>query len=81
MMENKMKYEKILIQTGICSIVYGDFNGEKDQELFRCPKKLENTDLRRYVNENNCLLGFGQNSVIQKRKDYYHCIWRSKWSR
>ena len=54
----KMKYEKVLIQTEEASIVFGDFKGQKDQELFRCPRKLEDTDLRRYVNENNCLLGF-----------------------
>ena len=53
----KMKYERVLIQTEEASIVFGDFKGQKDQELFRCPRKLEDTDLRRYVNENNCLVG------------------------
>lgn len=47
----KMKYEKVLIQTEEVSIVFGEFKGEKDQELFRCPRELEDTDLRRYVNE------------------------------
>ena len=66
----KMKYEKVLIQTEEVSIVFGEFKGEKDQELFRCPRELEDTDLRRYVNENNCLLGYEsddkQETALQK---------------
>lgn len=53
-----MKFAKQLIQTGKCSIVYGDFRGEPNQELFRCPRELDNVDLRNYINENRCLLGF-----------------------
>ena len=47
-----------LIQTEKCSIIYGTFRGQENQELFRCPRELDNTDLRRYVNENRCFLGF-----------------------
>lgn len=54
----KLMYNKCLIQTGICSIVYGTFRGKENQELFRCPRELDNIDLRRYINENRCLLGW-----------------------
>lgn len=47
-----------LIQTEICSIIYGDFKGKSNQELFRCPRELDNTDLRMYVNEHRCFLGW-----------------------
>lgn len=49
--------DDVLIQTEKCSIIYGNFRGES-QELFRCPRELDNTDLRRYVNEHRCFLGF-----------------------
>lgn len=48
----------VLIQTSICSIVYGYHNGKENQELFRCPRELDNIDLRRYVNEHRNLFGF-----------------------
>ena len=43
-----------LIQTVVCSIVYGQFGGEY-QELFRCPRELDDVDLRGYVNDNRCV--------------------------
>lgn len=46
-----------LIQTAVCSIIYGQFSGEY-QELFRCPRELDDVDLRGYVNDNRCVLGF-----------------------
>lgn len=46
-----------LIQTAVCSIVYGQFGGEY-QELFRCQRELDDVDLRGYVNDNRCVLGF-----------------------
>ena len=49
---------KKLIQTGVASIIYGDFQGKPNQELFRCPRELDDIDLRRYINEHRCLLGF-----------------------
>ncbi len=45
-----------LIQTKECSIVYGSFRGEDNQELFRCPRKLDNTDLRNYINKTRSLV-------------------------
>ena len=36
-----MNTECTLIQTGICNIVYGNFRGEPNQELFRCPRGQE----------------------------------------
>jgi hypothetical protein len=30
-----------LIQTDSTSIIYGDFKGKPDQELFRCPRELD----------------------------------------
>lgn len=82
----KMKYERVLIQTEEASIVFGDFKGQKDQELFRCPRKLEDTDLRRYVNENNCLLGFESDdrqetllNEIPGYLGYYRLYFRDGW--
>ena len=82
----KMKYEKVLIQTEEVSIVFGEFKGEKDQELFRCPRELEDTDLRRYVNENNCLLGFESDdkqetalNEIPGYLGYYRLYFRDGW--
>ena len=43
-----------LIQTAVCSIVYGQFSGEY-QELFRCPRELDDVDLRGYVNDSRCV--------------------------
>lgn len=85
-MVEKKKYEKTLIQTQEASIVYGEFKGEKNQELFRCPRKLEDTDLRRYVNENNCLLGFESDdkqetalNEIPGYLGYYRLYFRDGW--
>ena len=49
---------KTLIQTEKCSIIYGEFHNKPNQELFRCPRELDNTDLKKYINENRCFLGF-----------------------
>lgn len=43
-----------LIQTDICSIIYGDFDGKNNHELFRCPRALDTVDLPQYVNKNRC---------------------------
>ena len=45
-----------LIRTQECSIVYGRFRGEDNQELFRCPRVLESIDLARYINEERALV-------------------------
>lgn len=62
-----------LVQTDKYSIVYGDFRGKPGQELFRCPRELDDVDLRKYVNENRCLLGFEPDTdgSLQKESDSY----------
>lgn len=40
-----------LIQTGKCSIIYGNFQGKPNQELFRCPRELDIEEIPKYVNE------------------------------
>ena len=57
-----------LIQTSICSIVYGTFQGKENQELFRCPRELDNTDLRNYVNKERIFLGVEKDDVEDLRK-------------
>ena len=52
-----------LIQTENCSIVYGTFQGKENQELFRCPRALDNVDLKQYINENSCFLGIEADDV------------------
>ncbi|MBO5609110.1 MAG: hypothetical protein J5929_01880 [Eubacterium sp.] len=45
-----------LIQTNESSIIYGTFRGEENQELFRCPRTLDNVDLSEYINENRMVV-------------------------
>lgn len=62
-----------LIQTEDVSIVYGDFKGEQNQELFRCPRACDATDLNRYVSQHRCMLGFEADSPVKdlrKVKNY-----------
>lgn len=74
-----------LIQTEKCSIIYGDLRGNPDQELFRCPRELDDIDLRRYVNDNRCLLGFETDTETEDlRKSesylgYYRLYFRGGW--
>lgn len=49
---------KDLIQTQKCSIIYGEFKGKENQELFRCPRELDSIDLKNYINRERCMLGF-----------------------
>lgn len=76
---------KKLVQTEKCSIIYGEFHGQPDQELFRCPRELDNVDLRRYVNENRCLLGFEADTDTTDLKSsgryigYYRLYFRGRW--
>lgn len=72
---------KNLIQTEKYSIVYGTFRGQPNQELFRCPRELDNIDLRRYVNENRCLLGWEADETTDLHKHqgylgYYRLYFR-----
>ena len=39
-----------LTKTDAYSVVYGEYDEEKDKELFRCPRETEETSLREYVN-------------------------------
>ncbi len=82
--------KKTLIQTQMCSIVYGNFQEEKNQELFRCPRATEHVDLRRYVNENYCLLGIENNNETKNLHEipgyigYYRMYfrdfhWHGRW--
>lgn len=83
-----------LIQTAKYSIIYGDFKRENSvypyQELFRCPRELDNSDLPRYVNENRCLLGFEADTETEdlRESDRYfgyfrmyfrNGTWQGKW--
>ena len=44
-----------LIQTKECSIIYGNFKGIENEELFRCPRENDD-DLARYINEYRSLV-------------------------
>ena len=76
-----------LIQTGVCSIIYGTFRGKKDQELFRCPRELDDVDLPRYINETRSLIGFDDDSNTEDLRDvegmkmigYYRLYFRGGW--
>lgn len=73
-----------LIQTEICSIIYGTFRGKENQELFRCPKELDSIDLKNYVNNNRCLLGFEADEVADLKNQenylgYYRLYFRGGW--
>jgi len=80
-----------LVQTAICSIVYGTFQGKENQELFRCPRELDNVDLRNYVNKERVFLGVKNDYVEDLRNiegkeflGYYRMYfsngsWYGKW--
>ena len=75
---------KRLIQTQEESIVYGNFRDKFEEELFRCPRKLDAVDLRNYVNENRCFLGFEQadgNMDLHSEgyKGYFRMYFRDGW--
>ena len=66
-----------LVQDDKYSVVYGTFRGESNQELFRCPRELDDVDLKNYVNTNRCMLGFETDNMIESLKDspnYIACI-------
>lgn len=74
-----------LIQTGKCSIIYGNLRGTPDQELFRCPRELDDEEIPRYVNENQCLLGFEADTDTEDLKavegyaGYFRLYFRGSW--
>lgn len=79
-----------LIQTQKCSIIYGDFKGKKYQELFRCPRELDEQDLRRYINENREFVGFEDDNTEDLRqvegkqmigywRMYFRGGWQGRW--
>lgn len=59
-----------LIQTSKASIIYGDFKGEPNQELFRCPRELDSVDLHRYINENRALVCPMESGVPFENDEY-----------
>lgn len=74
-----------LIRTDVSSIVLGWHEGEY-QELFRCPRKLDDVDLRMFVNDNRYLLGFESDATadlrnVQGKKliGYYRMYFRGGW--
>lgn len=79
-----------LIQTEKCSIIYGLHNGEENQELFRCPRELDDIDLKRYINENRVLLKLEDDNtedlhdvegktLIGYWRMYYRGGWAGRW--
>lgn len=80
-----------LIQTSECSIIYGTFRGKENQELFRCPRELDDVDLRNYVNKERCFLGIendntedlrnveGSEFIGYFRMYYTGSSWAGKW--
>jgi len=76
-----------LIQTQKYSIIYGDFRDKKDQELFRCPRELDEQDLRRYINENREFVGFEDDDTEDLRNvegkvmvGYWRMYFRGGWA-
>lgn len=76
---------KELIQTQKCSIVYGEFQGKENQELFRCPRELDSVDLKNYINRERCMLGFESESDTSDLKasnnylGYYRLYFSGRW--
>ena len=79
-----------LIQTNECSIIYGNFKGKPNQELFRCPRDLDDIDLSRFVDENRTLVGFEDDDTKDLRdveggtligywRMYYRDGWAGRW--
>ena len=58
-----------LTKTDAYSVVYGEYDEEKDKELFRCPRETEETSLREYVNSSRDFLGLGQGESIEYIKE------------
>ena len=78
--------QETLIQTEKCSIIYGNYKGE-NAELFRCDRRLDDMDLRRFIEKNKCIVGFEEDDdAIDIRKidglkylDYYRLYFRGGW--
>lgn len=76
---------KTLIQTKVCSIIYGEHKGEPNQELFRCPRELDDVDLKNYINSNRCMLTFEPDYETEDLKaaenylGYYRLYFRNGW--
>ena len=84
MIRKRGKKMNKLIQTSVCSIIYGDFRGKPNQELFRCPRELDNVDLRNYINANRCLLGWEVDieedlKVSENYLGYYRLYFNGHW--
>lgn len=79
-----MKMREDLVQDENYSVIYGDFHGEY-QELFRCPRVQDDRDLRRFVDEYRCILGFeadNETSDLRTLKGYlgyYRLYFIDRW--
>ena len=79
-----------LIQTSECSIIYGEFRGKKDQELFRCARSLDDKDLVSFVNKERVVLDLVDDETEDLRdvpgmhmigfwRMYYRDGWQGRW--
>ena len=75
-----------LVQTKESSIIYGSLKGE-EQELFRCPRACDGTDLKRYIDQYRPLLGFDNDDTEDLRKvsgkmmiGYWRMYFRDGWA-
>lgn len=78
-----------LIRTEKCCIVYGDFQGKENQELFRCPRALESVDLKNFINRERKVLGMENDKITEDLHEipgysgyfrmYYRNGWEGRW--
>ncbi len=75
-----------LIQTQFCNIIYGEFRGNTNEELFRCPRTDEKC-LESYINRERRLVGFEDDDTEDLRnvegkelKDYWRMYFRGGWA-
>lgn len=84
-----------LIVTAESAIVYGQFRGNENEELFRCPRQNIETDLKRYINEYRSLVApmgsdkipFVDDNTKNLREvegkelvDYWRMYYRNGWA-
>lgn len=76
----------VLIQTNICSTLYGWYKGEY-QEIFRCPRELDDKDLNAFIDDNRYFLGFEPDEETNDLRNvpdkefigYYRMYFRGGW--
>lgn len=75
-----------LIQTQFCNIIYGEFKGNPNEELFRCAREDE-TCLKNYINRERRVVGF-ENDYVEdlhnvpgkKLIGYWRMYFRGGWN-